>query len=286
MHDRRTDTHSSPQPREGLRYETARRLRLAEATAPEILLNASLSLGDIVIRWGRVRHETSRVPGQVGERMSAPDPFRLVVGVTGATGAALAVRLLERLRELPGLESHLIISAWARSTIRHETGLRARDVAALADHTYHHADQAAAIASGSFRTEGMVVIPCSMKTLAAIRLGYADGLIARAADVTLKERRRLVLVTRETPLSDVHLDNMLAVSRSGAIVFPPVLGFYHLPHSLDEALDHLVARLMDQFDLPTPGARRWAGIQRPSLMQPSSPLSDDASHDPLQGEPR
>ena len=141
--------------------------------------------------------------------------MRLIVGMTGATGAALGIRLLDVLRPLP-VETHLVLSQWARATIEQETGYSVREVHALADHVYGARDQAAAISSGSFRTDGMVVIPCSMKTLAAIRTGYGEGLIARAADVTIKEHKPLILVPREMPLSVIHLENMLALARMGA----------------------------------------------------------------------
>lgn len=147
-------------------------------------------------------------------------PARLVVGMSGATGAIIGVRLLERLREIPEVQTHLVISRWARSTIEWETSRTVREVSALADVSYSPDDQAAAISSGSFRTIGMIVAPCSMKTVAAIRSGYADGLLARAADVTLKERRKLVLVPRETPLNDIHLDNPVP---------PDSRGHYHQP---------------------------------------------------------
>ena len=149
---------------------------------------------------------------------------RLIVGMTGATGAPLGVRLLEVLRDLDDVETHLVMSRWARTTIELETAYSVREVAKLADVVYGPGDQAAAISSGSFLTAGMVIVPCSMKTLAGIRTGYADGLIARAADVCLKERRRLVLVPRETPLNDVHLENMLALSRMGAHDLPACPG--------------------------------------------------------------
>jgi flavin prenyltransferase len=155
---------------------------------------------------------------------------RIVVGMTGATGAALGIGLLLRLQECPDVETHLVLSRWARATIHLETELSARDVEGLADVRYSWDDQAAAISSGSFRVEGMVIAPCSMKTLAGIRTGYADGLIARAADVTLKEHRRLVLVPRETPLSQIHLDNMLALARLGASIVPPMPAFYNHPY--------------------------------------------------------
>jgi 4-hydroxy-3-polyprenylbenzoate decarboxylase len=133
-------------------------------------------------------------------------------------------------------------------------------VGELADVVYSSDDQAAAISSGSFRTDGMVVVPCSMKTLAGIRTGYADGLIARAADVTLKEHRRLVLVPRETPLSEIHLDNMLALARMGVCVVPPMPAFYNHPTSVGDVVEHIVTRVLDQFDIESPTARRWTGV--------------------------
>lgn len=186
--------------------------------------------------------------------------MRLVVGMTGATGAPLTVRLLELLGEL-GVETHLIVSRWGRSTLRQETELRVADLQALAHTCYKPEDQAAAISSGSFRTDGMIVVPCSMKTLAGIRIGFGESLIGRAADVTLKECRRLVLVTRETPLSTIHLENMLELSRMGATIFPPTPAFYNDPHTIDDLVDHLAVRILDQFDLDAPTARRWSGLR-------------------------
>jgi flavin prenyltransferase len=185
---------------------------------------------------------------------------RLIVAMTGATGAPLGVRLLETLRDQDDVETHLVLSRWARSTLELETPYSVRQVTKLADVVYAAGDQAAAISSGSFLTDGMVIVPCSMKTLAGIRAGYAEGLIGRAADVCLKERRRLVLVPRETPLSEVHLENMLALSRMGAIVLPPVPAFYTQPASLGDVVDHLVARILDQFGLPGPPVKRWTGL--------------------------
>ncbi|MEV5492926.1 non-oxidative hydroxyarylic acid decarboxylases subunit B [Streptomyces bobili] len=190
---------------------------------------------------------------------------RLVVAVTGATGAALGVRLLEELRLHDTVEVHLVVSRWARSTLKVETGLTAQDVAALAEVSYSPDDQAAAISSGSFPAHGMIVIPCSMKTLAAIRTGYADGLVARAADVTLKERRKLVLVPRETPLSDIHLENLLSVSRMGAVILPPMLTFYNRPSTIEDMVDHIVARVLDQFGMTSHHARRWQGLPNTNL---------------------
>ncbi|GLH99963.1 UbiX family flavin prenyltransferase [Phytohabitans aurantiacus] len=188
--------------------------------------------------------------------------MRLIVAMTGATGAVLGVRLLETLRTRPDIESHLVMSRWARSTIQTETDLSAAAVAKLADVVHKPDDLAAPIASGSFRTAGMVVVPCSMKTLAGIRTGYSSGLIGRAADVVLKERRRLVLVARETPLSEVHLSNMLALRRMGADIVPPMPAFYNRPRTVDDLVDHLVARVLDQFGLDVP-ARRWDGPPQP-----------------------
>jgi flavin prenyltransferase len=182
---------------------------------------------------------------------------RIVVGMTGATGAALGIELLRRLQQCPDVETHLVLSRWARATIHLETELSARDVEGLADVLYSWDDQAAAISSGSFRVEGMAIAPCSMKTPAGIWMGYADGLIARAADVTLKEHRRLVLVPRETPLSQIHLDNMLALARLGASIVPPMPAFYNHPASVGDIVDHIVTRILDQFDIESPGAQRW-----------------------------
>jgi 4-hydroxy-3-polyprenylbenzoate decarboxylase len=188
---------------------------------------------------------------------------RLVVGITGATGAIIGVRLLERLRELE-TETHLVISKWGERTIEHETPYTVAQVRALASVAHSVQYLAATIASGSFRTDGMVVAPCSVKSLAAIAAGFADNLLLRAADVTLKERRRLVLVVRETPLSDIHLENMLRLSRMGTIIFPPVPAFYNHPQTIDDLVEHLVARVLDQFGLEPEGERRWDGrLARP-----------------------
>jgi 4-hydroxy-3-polyprenylbenzoate decarboxylase len=188
--------------------------------------------------------------------------MRLVVAITGATGSVLGVRLLEELRLHSTVETHLVVSRWARTTLKVETQLTVREVSALADVVHSPDDQGATISSGSFPVDGMVVVPCSMKTLAAIRTGYADGLVARAADVTLKERRKLVLVPRETPLNDIHLENMLALSRMGAVPLPPMLTFYNRPSSIDDMVDHVVARILDQFGLAARRVRRWEGLPR------------------------
>jgi 4-hydroxy-3-polyprenylbenzoate decarboxylase len=186
--------------------------------------------------------------------------MRLVVGMTGATGAIFGVRLLEALREIDGVETHLVMSRWARTTLRLETPYTPADVTALADQSWGPGEQAAPISSGSFRTDGMIIAPCSMKTVAAVRTGYTEGLIGRAADVTLKERRRLVLLARESPLSEIHLENLLALSRMGAVVLPPVPAFYNRPETIDDILDHVVARTLDQFGLEYAKAKRWSGL--------------------------
>jgi len=186
--------------------------------------------------------------------------MRIVVAITGATGAAYGVRLLSALGELD-VERHLVLSRWAEVTLLKETGLSVREVGAMASVVHSRENQGAAVASGSFRHDGMIVAPCSMKTLAAIRFGHADGLIARAADVTLKERRRLVLLARETPLNDIHLENMLALSRMGAIIAPPVPAFYNNPQSIDDLIDHTVGRVLDLFGLEMPKLRRWTGMR-------------------------
>ncbi|MFF9580979.1 non-oxidative hydroxyarylic acid decarboxylases subunit B [Streptomyces achromogenes] len=196
--------------------------------------------------------------------------MRLVVGMTGATGAVFGVRFLQVLAQLPDVESHLVLSRWARATIELETGLSVNEVGDLADVVHQPQDQGAAISSGSFRTDGMVIVPCSMKTLAAIRTGYADTLVARAADVILKERRKLVLVPRETPLSEIHLENMLALSRMGAQLVPPMPAFYNHPQSVDDVVDHVVTRILDQFDLPAPAAKRWEGMRAARRLRPAS----------------
>ncbi|MGH3864410.1 UbiX family flavin prenyltransferase [Actinokineospora sp.] len=184
--------------------------------------------------------------------------MRLVVAITGATGTVIGVRLLRGLRDL-GVTTHLVLSKWGRATLEMETDLAASDVYALADHVHGPGDQSAPISSGSFRTDGMIIAPCSMKTLAAIRSGYGEGLIPRAADVTLKERRKLVLVPRELPLSEIHLENMLALSRMGAVIAPPTPAFYTRPETVDDIVTHICARVLDQFGLDLPEAVRWQG---------------------------
>src|SRR3989442_875417 len=183
---------------------------------------------------------------------------RLIIGMTGSTGAIIGIRFLEALKP-SDIETHLIISKWAQRTIEHETNYTIEQVRALASVVHSQGDMGATISSGSFLTEGMVVIPCSVRTLSGIANGYGEHLVHRAADVVLKERRRLVLVVRETPLSEVHLENMLKLARIGVTIVPPVPAFYNHPQTIDDLVNHIVARVLDQFDLPAPFAKRWDG---------------------------
>lgn len=184
---------------------------------------------------------------------------RIVVGITGATGAVYAVRMLQALRDLPDIESHLVVSPPGVLNIKYELGLDRKQVHDLADRVYSFRDIGAALSSGGFATAGMVVVPCSMRTLAAVAHGFSDNLITRAADVTLKERRRLVMMVRETPLNLAHLRNMTLVTEMGGIIFPPLPAFYHHPQTLDEMVDHTVARVLELFDIHIDGPH-WTGM--------------------------
>jgi 4-hydroxy-3-polyprenylbenzoate decarboxylase len=183
-------------------------------------------------------------------------PQRLIVAITGATGAVYGVRLLEYLRDA-GVETHLVISPWGRRTLLHETSYTIEQVQRLATVSYLPTDQGAAISSGSFLTAGMAIVPCSMRTLAAVAHGLGDNLVHRAADVVLKERRKLLLAPRETPLSDIHLENMLKLSRMGVVVAPPMPGFYQRPDTIDDLVTHSVVRILDQFGIHIEGPGRW-----------------------------
>ena len=193
--------------------------------------------------------------------MPDPRPRRIVVGITGATGAVYGVRLLARLHDVPGVETHLVVSDAASLTLHQEVGMQRRDVEALAHVVHKNREIGASIASGSFQTDGMVIAPCSMKTLAAVAHGLADNLVARAADVILKERRRLILMVRETPLNLAHLRNMTAVTEMGGIIFPPLPSFYHRPASIDEMVDHTLDRVLDLLGLENVAAPRWSGMR-------------------------
>jgi len=184
---------------------------------------------------------------------------RLVVGITGATGAIYAIRLLERLR-VAEVETHLVASTAGILNVHHELGLDRKSLEALADVAYNPADVGAAIASGSFATAGMVVAPCSMKTLAAIALGLSDNLLTRAADVTLKERRRLILMVRETPFNLAHLRNMTAATEMGAIVFPPLPAFYHRPQTIDALVDDTIERVVALAGIGDAAPKAWSGL--------------------------
>lgn len=188
-------------------------------------------------------------------------PHRIVVGITGATGIIYAVRILQILKEL-NIETHLVISKWAHATLKYETPLGPAEIAGLATKTYGPRDVSAPPASGSFQHDGMIIVPCSMKTLAAVRCGLGEDLIARAADVSLKEDRKLVLVVRETPLNDIHLDNMLVLRRAGAVIFPPMPAFYTRPKSIDDIIDQSVGRMLDSLGIFTDTFPRWAGFER------------------------
>jgi 4-hydroxy-3-polyprenylbenzoate decarboxylase len=186
------------------------------------------------------------------------DSHRLIVAITGASGSIYGVRALELLRQA-GVEAHLVMSKWGARTLVHETPYTVKDVQALAHTVYHANDEGAAISSGSFRTRGMLVAPCSARSLASIAHGLGDSLVHRAADVILKERRRLVLAVRETPFSEIHLENMLRLSRMGVVIAPPVPAFYARPRSLDDQVTYTVARLLDQFDIHV-DVPRWDGV--------------------------
>lgn len=185
--------------------------------------------------------------------------MRLIVGITGATGTIFGVRALELLRDA-AVETHLVMSKWGARTLLHETSHTVDYVKALATRVYSDSDQGASISSGSFVTEGMIVTPCSMKTLAAIAHGQGDNLIHRAADVILKERRKLVLMVREAPFNDIHLENMLKLSRMGVVISPPVPAFYNHPETIEHVIDHIVMRALDQFGIHIDAATRWDGM--------------------------
>lgn len=182
---------------------------------------------------------------------------KIIVAISGSSGVVLGVRLLEVLHQSEGIETHLILTEQARQVIAHETVYTADDVEKLATHVYDNHNLFAAVASGSFRTKGMVVVPCSMKTLAGIANGYACNLLLRAADVCLKERRRLVLVTRETPLSLIHIENMRLVTMAGGIILPPVLTFYHKPQKVEQLIDHVVGKTLDVMNVKNDLFTRW-----------------------------
>ncbi len=203
---------------------------------------------------------TDLVPAQLGDGLVAGRQRRLVVGITGATGTIIGVRLLESLRELD-IVTHLVMSEWAERTLRIETDYSVDEVRALAGVAEQFHNQAAAISSGSFPVSGMVIAPCSMRTVAALAQGLGDNLLTRAADVMLKERRPLVVVPRETPLSSIHLRNLLTLSDLGVSIVPPMPAFYNHPESVDDIVRHIVARTLDQLGIDNDLTRRWGATR-------------------------
>ncbi|WP_420239663.1 UbiX family flavin prenyltransferase [Telmatobacter bradus] len=181
----------------------------------------------------------------------------MIIGISGASGALLGIELLATLQQLPEWETHLILSSGARRTILSETQYSVAEVEAMATHVHPIADIGASIASGSFRTAGMIIAPCSMKTLAGVANGFSENLLLRAADVMLKEQRRLVLAPRETPLSKIHLRNMMLAAEAGAILVPPVITCYQRPTSVQEMTRHIIGKMLDLFDIEMPGFQRW-----------------------------
>jgi len=194
--------------------------------------------------------------------------MRLIVAITGSSGAIYGVRLLEALRAAPNIEVHLVISGTGRLTIALETGRKIRDVEKLAHHVHRDQDLAASISSGSFKTAGMIVAPCSMKTLSGIVHSYADNLVVRAADVVLKERRRLVLMPRETPLHAGHCRLLLQAAEIGAIIAPPIPAFYGMPKTIDDLVNHSVGRVLDLFDIESELVSRWRGARTRGKVRP------------------
>ena len=192
---------------------------------------------------------------------------KLVVGISGATGAIYGIRLLEVLRNIPDAESHLVISDAARRTIEHETDWTMPEVEALATQVYDNADIGAAIASGSFSIDGMAIAPCSIKTMSALANSYNTNLMIRAGDVTLKERRPLVMLVRETPLHYGHLRQMMDLAQTGAILLPPVPAFYHKPKTLDDIINHTVGKVLDCFHIEHRLFMRWRGMPSPQGVQ-------------------
>jgi 4-hydroxy-3-polyprenylbenzoate decarboxylase len=184
--------------------------------------------------------------------------LRLVVAITGASGVVYGIRMLEVLKKLK-VETHLIMSEWGAKNVKIETDRTAEYVRSLATKCYEDGNMAAPMSSGSFKTDGMAVVPCSMKTLASIANAFDDSLVSRAAGVCIKEQRKLVLVPRETPLSKIHLDNMSKVADAGAIILPAMPGFYHRPKTMDELIDHVVGKVLDQFDIDHGLFKRWSG---------------------------
>ncbi len=187
---------------------------------------------------------------------------RLIVGISGATGIPLATGLLRQLKSIPEIETHLIYTRGACLTLKAESLLTEEQLCSLADVVYDNQNIGAAPASGSWESMGMVIVPCSMKTLAGIHSGYSDNLLLRVADVALKERRKLVLVARECPLGTIHLRNMYELSQMGAVILPPMLSYYNQPETVEDCTDHVVGKILQQFGIPSEGFRRWEGVEQ------------------------
>ncbi|MBL42514.1 MAG: phenolic acid decarboxylase [Rhodospirillaceae bacterium] len=185
--------------------------------------------------------------------------MKIIIGISGASGSIFGVRLLEILREINDVETHLIVSKWGQQTLEYETELSISEVRDLADYSYSQSEMGAAISSGSFLTDGMIIAPCSMRTVAAIANGISENLIHRAADVIIKEKRKLVLLPREAPLSQIHLENLLKLSRIGVVILPPDPAFYNKPKSIQDIVNHVVLKSCDQFDIKIDIGERWDG---------------------------
>jgi len=183
----------------------------------------------------------------------------IIIGISGASGAIYGIKILELLRKIDNIQTHLIISKAAHITIKHELDLSIKDINKLADECYNHSDIAACISSGSFITDGMIIAPCSVKTLSEIATGYGNNLISRSADVILKERRKLILMLRETPLNYIHIKNMLTVTKMGGIIAPPLNSFYTKPKSIDELVQYSAIRILDLLDINI-AVKRWSGL--------------------------
>lgn len=184
---------------------------------------------------------------------------RIIVGISGASGAPMAVELLRQLAANDTIETHLVFSKAANQTLKQETDVTMEELCSLADVVYENNNIGAALASGSFKTKGMIILPCSMKTLAGVACGYSDNLLLRAADVIIKERRKLVMCVRECPFSTIHLENMHKLSMMGVVIMPTVLSFYNRPESIDDCIKHIVGKILDQFDLEGVAFKRWEG---------------------------
>lgn len=187
-------------------------------------------------------------------------PHNLIIGITGASGVIYGIKLLEEIARIEGISSHLIISPAAKVTIIEESEYQLKQLKELADHTYNHNDIAALIASGSFKTMGMIIAPCSINTMSKIATGNTDNLLTRAADVVLKEKRKLLLCLRETPLHSLHLNNMKNLSDLGAVIFPPVPAFYLKPKTINDIVDHTVGRMLSIFDIASDCSKVWSGL--------------------------